>query len=422
MTQSSTNSRASNNPSPAAPTCLGRLFGLVPAAGVGSRFGSTQPKQYAQMTDGTVIENSVRALLSHPNVVKVFVVVQSTDTQAASLFAGQSKVVVLTCGGGTRAETVRNGLHAIHAHHEVLDQDWVLVHDAARPGLAPSDLNTLVEQAQYHPVGGILAMQIADTLKRADACGQIIETVERDGLWAAQTPQMFRHKALSAALDAALAAGVHITDEASAIEHCGFKPMLVKSSPRNWKITLPQDIELVESLMNNSPRATSNRPQALPQIRIGQGYDVHKLVEGRPLMLGGVVIPHSKGLLGHSDADALLHAITDALLGASGLGDIGQHFADTDPQFKDADSAKLLNKIVNKIWAAGWRIVNVDATVIAQQPKLAQHIPAMKERIASLLDIPNIAVNIKAKTNEQLGYLGREEAIESQAVILLAAM
>jgi 2-C-methyl-D-erythritol 2,4-cyclodiphosphate synthase len=174
--------------------------------------------------------------------------------------------------------------------------------------------------------------------------------------------------------------------------------------------------------MNNSPRNTTNQPVALPQIRVGQGYDVHKLVEGRRLMLGGIEIPHSKGLLGHSDADALLHAITDALLGASGLGDIGQHFSDTDPQFKDADSAKLLNTIVNKIWAAGWRIVNVDATIIAQQPKLAKHIPAMKEKIASLLDVPNISVNIKAKTNENLGYLGREEAIESQAVILLAAM
>ena len=219
---------------------------------------------------------------------------------------------------------------------------------------------------------------------------------------------MFRIGQLRDALSKAIQKGIEVTDEASAMEGLGLKPLLVMGSMENFKITYQNDLLSMEKLMKHDS-----------SLRIGQGYDVHRLVEGRNLILGGIHIPFQKGLLGHSDADALFHAITDALLGAAGLGDIGQHFPDTDPQYKNADSGLLLEHAYQLVLKKGYSILNIDATVICQAPKLAQHIPSMILSIGKVLKIDSSLVNIKAKTNEGLGYLGNSEAIETQAVVLL---
>jgi 2-C-methyl-D-erythritol 4-phosphate cytidylyltransferase / 2-C-methyl-D-erythritol 2,4-cyclodiphosphate synthase len=294
---------------------------------------------------------------------------------------------------------------------QIPSNDWIIVHDAARPGLRVDNLIHLIHtvQSDKDGVGGILAIPVADTVKKTNPQNRLIEsTINRDHLWLAQTPQMFRLGDLKNALEQTLAQGISITDEASAMEAIGLQPLVVKGSLENFKITYQEDLNMMEKL---------TQPQT--RIRVGQGYDVHRLVADRPLILGGIHIPYEQGLLGHSDADALLHAITDALLGASGMGDIGQHFPDTDAQFKNIDSKLLLEKTYHLIKQKGFEIVNIDATIICQKPKLALHLPKMIDTISDLLQIKPQSINLKAKTNEGLGYLGNSEAIETQAIVLL---
>jgi 2-C-methyl-D-erythritol 4-phosphate cytidylyltransferase/2-C-methyl-D-erythritol 2,4-cyclodiphosphate synthase len=235
--------------------------------------------------------------------------------------------------------------------------------------------------------------------------------VPRDGLWAAQTPQMFRLGQLRA-LDAARQAGLAVTDEASAIEALGLQPRLVRCAAGELQAHAARGLR--------ARRNPAEEPPMNIDLRIGEGWDVHRLVEGRALILGGVRIPHSHGLLGHSDADALAHAITDALLGAAGLGDIGRHFPDTAAEFAGADSMVLLARALAAVRQAGWRPVNVDSTVIAQAPKLAPYVEAMRSRLAELLQLDVGCVNVKAKTYEKLGPVGEGQAMEARAVCLLA--
>ena len=240
--------------------------------------------------------------------------------------------------------------------------------------------------------------------------GRVRATVDRRGKWAAQTPQMFRIGLLAAALDAA---GDAVTDEASAIESQGHAPLLVPGDADNFKLTLPEDFARAERVL------ASRAGPAHAAWRIGEGWDTHALVAGRPLILGGVQVPHDKGLAGHSDADALAHAITDALLGAAALGDIGRHFPDTDAAFEGADSMVLLAEAARRVRAAGYEIGNVDSTVVAQAPKLAPHIPAMCRRLAEVLGLAADQVNVKAKTAEKMGPVGEGRAIEARATCLL---
>jgi 2-C-methyl-D-erythritol 4-phosphate cytidylyltransferase/2-C-methyl-D-erythritol 2,4-cyclodiphosphate synthase len=256
----------------------------------------------------------------------------------------------------------------------------------------------------------VLALPVADTVKRAQAMAsdgapvRLQATLPRDGLWLAQTPQVFRF----AMLREALIRHPAVTDEAGAIEAQGLAPRLVPGSRRNTKVTTMDDLQ---TLRGDDGGGLS--------LRIGQGWDVHALVPGRALVIGGVTIPSPRGLLGHSDADVLLHAITDALLGAAGLGDIGRHFPDTDPAFAGADSRQLLRETMRRVAAAGWAVGNIDATVVAQSPRLAPHLPAMVAAIAADLGVSPGSVNVKAKTSEKLGFAGRGEGIEAHAVALL---
>jgi 2-C-methyl-D-erythritol 4-phosphate cytidylyltransferase / 2-C-methyl-D-erythritol 2,4-cyclodiphosphate synthase len=314
-------------------------------------------------------------------------------------------------GGTTRAATVANGLSALR-EHGARDGDWVLVHDAARALIRPEWVDRLIDACQHDAVGGLLALPVADTLKD-EAAGRAVSTVDRRGKWAAQTPQMFRLGALQNAL---AQAGDAVTDDASAIEASGQAPKLVMGDPANIKITWPEDFARAEGLL----RVSAVGAISMSTLRMGEGWDVHALVAGRPLVLGGVTIAHTHGLLAHSDGDALLHAIIDALFGAAALGDIGRHFPDTDPAFKGADSIALAVEAAKRVRAAGFQVVNVDSTIVAQAPKLSPHIDAMRARIAAALALDVAQVNVKAKTAEKMGPVGEGRAIEARAVCLLS--
>ncbi len=383
------------------------IYALVPCAGVGERAGVGGPKQYARVGDRTVVAHTLAALARVARVTRTLVLLAPSDMQfeaAAPDFAG----LVERIGGATRAATVRAGLSALK-RHGAHDDDWMLVHDAARCLVQPSWIERLIDACEHDEIGGLLALPLADTLKQADVHGRVRTTVDRTGKWAAQTPQMFRLALLEQALDAA---GDAVTDEASAIEALGHAPLLVPGHADNFKLTWPEDFERAERLLrfNERPNMT---------MRLGEGWDIHALVPGRKLILGGVHIPHDKGLDGHSDADALAHAITDALLGAAALGDIGRHFPDTDARLEGADSMVLLAEAAKRVRAAGCEIGNIDSTVIAQAPKLAPHIGAMCERLASVLGVAVDQVNVKAKTAEKMGPVGEGRAIEARAVCLL---
>lgn len=402
-----------------------RFFALVPCAGSGSRAGSDGPKQYTPVAGRPLVAHTLAALAQVPQLAATLVVLAPDDArfeQAVPGFAGE-RGWIARLGGASRAETVANGLAELRARG-ALAHDWVLVHDAARCLLRPQWVARLLAACVDDEVGGLLALPVADTLKQQqtdDAAGRVGTTLDRQGKWAAQTPQMFRLGLLEPALRAARQSGLSITDEASAVEALGHAPLLVRGEFENFKVTWPGDFLLAERLLQQA-QAMPARPAATPALRIGEGWDIHQLVSGRPLVLGGVTLPHSHGLLGHSDADALLHAITDALLGAAGLGDIGRHFPDTDPALAGADSGVLLVECARRVRAAGWMIVNLDATVIAQAPRLAPHIPAMVARIAGLLGLGLDQVNVKAKTAEKLGPVGEGRAIEARAVCLLSAV
>ncbi|MFZ9983747.1 MAG: 2-C-methyl-D-erythritol 2,4-cyclodiphosphate synthase [Burkholderiaceae bacterium] len=393
-------------------SCVGgvtRVWTILPAAGQGLRAGAGLPKQYRAMGGRPMLLRSIEALMpleQRQDFAGHLVVLAPTDTHWPTLDVDWPSCAACAVGGETRAQSVRAGLQVLHdalgAH--VL-QDWVLVHDAARPWLAEADLNRLVETVLLEGCGGLLAMPVPDTVKRAASHGHAVpaveQTIPREGLWLAQTPQMFRVGELLQALDAHPQA----TDEASAMEATGVSPLLIQGSPHNRKMTFTEDFQSMTSRID------------LP--RVGQGFDVHALVAGRPLILGGVTIPHDKGLLGHSDADVLLHAIADAALGAACLGDIGRHFPDTDAAYAGADSRVLLREVVRRIGEEGLVVVQVDATVVAQAPKLAPHVPNMVANIRADTAAP--WVNVKATTTEHLGFTGREEGIAAQAVVMLTS-
>ena len=388
-----------------------KFFALIPCAGAGLRAGGEVPKQYQPIAAKAMVLHTLDAFAKVDRIAKTVVVISPDDATFAALNAA---VDVLHCGGATRADTVKNGLQAL-LDMGCSSTDWVLVHDAARCLITAEQINHLIDECQHDAVGGLLACPVADTLKSSNE-ERVNGTVDRADKWAAQTPQMFRIGSLKAALDKASKAGILVTDESSALESIGLAPKLVKTSSQNFKVTYAEDFALAEAIL--LARGKTNMSH-FPTFRIGEGWDTHKLVEGRPLILGGVTIPFSKGLFGHSDADALCHAITDALLGAAALGDIGKHFPDTDPRYKGADSVQLLKHTAALVRKNGWQIGNVDSTVIAQAPKLAPFIDAMRKNLSEALGLDVDQVNVKAKTAEEMGPVGEGLAMEARAVVML---
>lgn len=391
------------------------IVAILPAAGVGSRMLADRPKQYLAVGPAgeSMLEVTVASLARVAQIERILVAVSPEDPFIGALHF-PARVSVLPTGGATRAETVNNTLAALKSGYPA--DTLVLVHDAARPLVAKEDVERLIEatlsMTADHPSGGcVLAMPVSDTVKRTNAEGELIEDIDRTRLVRVATPQCFRLDALTSAL----AGRPNVTDESSAVRAAGGRVRSIPSSPMNFKVTVPQDRTLARLLLTASELGEKRM-----QLRIGLGYDSHRLVEGRPFILGGVTIPHTLGLAGHSDADALLHAITDAILGAANCGNIGILFPDNDPAFKGADSAVLLKEAWMRVRETGnWTISNIDSVVVAQKPKLNPHVDAMRARIAEILGIEASQVSVKPKTNEKLGYEGREEGVTVHATVLL---
>jgi 2-C-methyl-D-erythritol 2,4-cyclodiphosphate synthase/2-C-methyl-D-erythritol 4-phosphate cytidylyltransferase len=400
-----------------------RFWAIVPAAGRGERFSAgvssssaavAGRKQYAALAGASVIEWSLRALLRDAAIERIVVATAADDdhwpriaARIASRSAADANKLLHCVGGDTRQRSVLQGLAALR--ELAAPHDWVLVHDAARPCLSGEDLGRL-RAALDGSSGALLAVPVADTLKRAAADG-MVSTVERNGLWRALTPQAFRFGELQRALTQAEAAGISATDEAQAMEMSGIVPRLVAGSFENIKITHAHDLRAAQRTLQPGRCA----------MRVGQGFDVHAFTDGDHVMLGGVRIAHRRGILAHSDGDVVIHALCDALLGAIGQGDIGRHFPDTDPRWRGADSRVFLREVASKVRAAGWQTVNADITVTAQAPRIAAHVPAMIERLALDLGIAPERINVKATTTENLGFIGREEGLAASATVLIEA-
>jgi 2-C-methyl-D-erythritol 4-phosphate cytidylyltransferase / 2-C-methyl-D-erythritol 2,4-cyclodiphosphate synthase len=388
-----------------------RVWAIVPAAGRGTRFAAgadSPPKQYAQLLGATVLQWSLRALLAEPRVHAVVVAVAADDAHWAALAAQLNHPKVLTAtGGASRQETVANGLDFLS--ERAAADDWVLVHDAARPCLNSADLCALLDAVGAGgAAGAVLAAPIVDTVKRELA--EHVATVDRRGLWRALTPQVFAFAALRHALKEAALAGVAVTDEAQAVERMGLHPALVPGSPFNVKVTSASDLELAGTIL----KMTEGTP-----MRVGQGFDVHAFGEGDHVILGGVRIAHPKGVVAHSDGDVVIHALCDALLGAMGDGDIGQHFPDSDARYRGADSRVFLRVVAARMRSAGLNLINADVTVLAEAPRIAAHRAAMAANLSADLGIAAHLINIKATTTERLGFIGRGEGLAALASVLL---
>lgn len=382
-----------------------KIAALIVAAGRGTRAGGPAPKQYALVGGAPVIAHAIATFAAHPAISVIQAVISPADRELYERAVAETpgKILAPVSGGATRQASVLAGLEALAP----LGPDAVLIHDAARPFVQSEILAGVISALEGHD-GAIAAVPLADTLKRAGADGTIAGTLDRAGLWCAQTPQAFHFdKILKAHRDAAACGRSDFTDDAAIAEWAGLKVALVADSKRNFKLTTAEDLQIAEALMT--------RP-AMIETRTGTGFDVHKFADGDHVWLGGVKIPHTHKLEGHSDADVVLHALTDAVLGAIGEADIGQHFPPSDPKWKGAPSRIFLEHAAKLARAAGFEIANVDATVLAEAPKIGPHAQAMKQVIAEALGIAPDKVGIKATTMEGLGFVGRREGIAAQAV------
>ena len=368
---------------------------ILVAGGSGSRFGTGIPKQFLHLAGKPVIRHAAEALAAHAGLIQP--VGDAVAIEAALAGIGHLPVVP---GGATRQDSVRAGLEALAALWPA--PDVVLVHDAARPVIPAGTVPDLLVALQRAP-GAIPAIPVADTLKRAGAGGQIAATVSRDGLFRAQTPQAFHFTTLLALHRAAK--DQLATDDAALLEMAGEAVLLVAGSDANIKLTYPEDAMRLEQALT-----------ARLSPRVGTGFDVHVLTEGRKLILCGVDVPHAKGLAGHSDADVGIHALCDAIYGALAEGDIGRHFPPTQADWKDADSARFLRHAAGRIAARGGILANADVTLICEQPKITPHAPAMISRLAELLGVDTGCISVKATTAERLGFPGRGEGIAAQAI------
>jgi 2-C-methyl-D-erythritol 4-phosphate cytidylyltransferase/2-C-methyl-D-erythritol 2,4-cyclodiphosphate synthase len=381
----------------------------VPAAGRGERFAATgKPKQYAMLLGRPMIEWTLRRLLDDPRIAAVVAVIAREDAAWAPVAArlGTARLRS-TWGGASRQDSVRAGLADLGPL--AADDDWVFVHDAARPCLTQIELDALSAALGGGADGAVLAVPLVDTIKRERA-GAIEATVDRSGLWRALTPQVFAFGALRAALDEAARTGAVVTDEAQAMELRGHVPALVRGSPFNIKVTLPEDLAAAARILQTAEAKA---------MRIGQGFDVHAFGAGDSVVLGGVRIAHARGVVAHSDGDVIIHALCDAVLGALGEGDIGQHFPDSDPRYRGADSRVFLREVAARMRAAGLGLVNADVTVLAEAPRIAKHRLEMAANLAADLDVAADRINVKATTTEHLGSIGRGEGLAAFATVLL---
>jgi 2-C-methyl-D-erythritol 4-phosphate cytidylyltransferase/2-C-methyl-D-erythritol 2,4-cyclodiphosphate synthase len=376
---------------------------IIAAGGRGSRFGSPHPKQILMLRGRPVLRRSVEAFVAAGCVTDIVVALpgELVANPPEYLRAGPGgKPIEIVEGGLRRQDSVARAFARVSSRADV-----VVIHDAARPLVSVA----LIEQtvaAAAESGAAVAAVRARDTVKRVEA-GRVVETLPRDAVVLVQTPQAFRVDVLRDAL----ASSDDATDEAALAERAGHAVRVVEGDPRNLKITTAEDLLMLEGVLG--------REAAGPRLRVGNGYDLHRLVPGRPLVLGGMVIPFELGLDGHSDADAVCHAVIDAILGACGAGDVGRLFPDTDPSWAGADSLDLLRRAAAIVRDRGFDVVNVDVVVIAQRPKLAPYIETMRARVAEALGCDPAQVGVKGKTNEGVDSVGRGESIAAHAVALL---
>ena len=381
---------------------------IIAAGGRGARMGGGLPKQFLWLGGVTILQRSVAAFDRCGQVDEIVLVVPpelATDGSLASTPDGTPLRVVP--GGARRQDSVARGFDASSPSSEI-----IVVHDAARPLCPPEVIIRTIEAASRHGAA-VAALGAHDTVKqRAAGDGRFVgRTLARQSIVLAQTPQAFRREVLAEAIRLGRR-GVEATDEAVLAERAGYRVALVEGDPRNIKITTERDLSIARRLLG----------ETMMTGRVGFGYDLHRLVEGRPLVLGGIRIPHDRGLAGHSDADAVCHAVADAILGAAASGDIGRHFPDTDPRWEGASSIELLRAVVDLVRSRGFVVVNLDVVVVAERPKIGPHAERMCEAVASAVGIEPDAVSIKGKTNEGLDATGRGEAIATHAVALLRTL
>jgi len=373
---------------------------LIVAAGRGTRFGGSVPKQYLNLAGRSVLAHATSPFSAHPDVSDVRVVIHSNDRDLFDTAVSGLKVGPPIIGGSSRQESVRLGLEALANY----SPNVVLIHDAARPFVTEAVISRVLETLHTHPAA-IAAQPIVDTLKRSQGpqSNLVMDTVSRECLWSAQTPQGFHFPTiLQAHHDLA---NLELTDDASLAERAGIPVTLVPGDEENIKLTTEHDWRRAEKTASG-----------LFETRTGLGFDVHRFGAGDQVILCGVPIAHTMGLEGHSDADVALHALTDALLGAIGAGDIGAHFPPSEPEWRGAPSAIFLRKAADLVRETGGAIINIDLTLICQSPRIGNHRERMRNSVAELLSLSPARVSIKATTTEGLGFTGRDEGIAAQAI------
>ncbi|HHX74590.1 MAG TPA: 2-C-methyl-D-erythritol 4-phosphate cytidylyltransferase [Firmicutes bacterium] len=380
---------------------------IIPAAGQGSRMQAKINKQFLRLAGRPVVAHTVKDCLDAAIFDQIIVVIAPGEEEIFRRdvllpWFPEERITIAT-GGRERQDSVGNGL-------EFLDKEieYVCIHDGARPLAGPLLLQKCLVQARASGAA-VAAVPVKDTIKTIDGTGKVVDTPDRSHLWAVQTPQAFRRDWLEEAYRYGQKNNLQATDDATLLELCGYPVTVVPSDYSNLKITTAEDLALAEALLG--------RKQTM---RVGNGYDVHRLAAGRKLILGGVDIPYALGLLGHSDADVLVHAIMDAMLGALALGDIGGHFPDTDPRYRGSSSLQLLRQVAGLCAEKGYRLSNLDAVIIAEQPKLAPYTETMRQNIAQALEVSAGCISVKATTTEGLGFTGRGEGIAALATALLS--
>jgi 2-C-methyl-D-erythritol 4-phosphate cytidylyltransferase/2-C-methyl-D-erythritol 2,4-cyclodiphosphate synthase len=393
-----------------------QVAAIIPAAGSGIRMGLPGPKQFFELEGTPILIHTLRVFQQVEVIGPIIVVVPPGDCARVEELVRNhhlTKVYRVIAGGKERQDSVRLGLEALPDEVEL-----VLVHDGVRPFVPIAVIENCLQAAEKSGAA-MAAIPVKDTLKAVSSRKVIERTINRAGLWQAQTPQAAEKSLLKKAY--ALAAdkkNFTATDEAGLLELLGHPVKVVQGSEKNIKITGPEDIILARAiLMEHSEMTTSMAGGSL--YRTGYGYDAHRLVTDRPLILGGESIPHEKGLQGHSDADVLTHALCDAMLGAAGAGDIGAHYPDTDQKYKDISSLKILKSVAALVSQKGYVLANADITVVAQNPKLSPYFTAMTKNLAAACAVDPAAINLKATTTEQMGFEGRGEGMSAHAVVML---
>lgn len=387
---------------------------IIAAAGQGKRMNCSINKQYLMLRNKPILAHTLQVFEKCMAIDEIIIVTHHDEMEYCQetivKFYNFKKVTAIVPGGDERQESVYHGLKAVDHRCDI-----VMIHDGARPFIKKEQVMHSIDGAIKHEAVGI-GVPIKDTIKVVDEGKNIIDTPDRKFLWAIQTPQTFTYNLLVQAHERAQQEGFLGTDDAVLVERMNKKVKMMMGSYDNIKITTREDLYIGEYILKTREQGYRNMKER-KEMKVGVGYDVHRLVYGRKLILGGVEIPYEKGLLGHSDADVLLHAIKDALLGALALGDIGRYFPDTDPRFKNVLSIKLLYEVNKMLQDRRYQVNNIDATIIAQKPKMAPYIEAMRRNIATTLKIEIERINVKATTTEGLGFTGTGEGIAAQAIV-----